>query len=283
MLLNALKVTNSRGSDLNLPLEDVSAGFQVRNIDGLDPVAATLVSSSFANMDGEQYHSSRRVARNIKLTLGLEPDYGLMDVKTLRDQLYNFFMPKTTAFLSFHLFDRFSEDILTNTLDLLIAARIETFESALFSSDPAVDISMMCFNPDFFDPNDVTFSGDSVSDLTESTLSYAGTVDTGGIFSLNVDRDLSEFTIYFKPADQTLMTIDLSYPLLADDVLSISSVPGSKYVTLTRGGVESSILYAQSPQSGWLELQPGDNTIRVYAEGDPIPYTFVYTNKYGGL
>lgn len=288
MLLNALKVTNSRGSILNLPLEDPSAGFVVRNIEGLGPVKATLVSTSFANMDGEQYHSSRREARNIVLTLGLEPDYAIQDVKDLRDQIYQFFMPKTQSTLAFHMFDRITQNIAEQTKDLTIDGRIESCDTSLFTKDPAVDISLMCYDPDFVDLTGVTVDGVSVSDLTPSIVTYDGTVETGVIFTLMVDRDVSEFTIYHRPPDGTLVTIDFSYPLVAGDVVRISSVSGSKYVTLTRGGVEMSILYAISPQSGWLELQPGDNSIRVYATDTatpyrPLAYTIDYTTKYGGL
>src|SRR5437868_144697 len=105
MLLKALAVTNSRGSVLSLPLEDPSEGYIVREIKGLDPVKATLVSSSFANNDGEQFHSARRESRNIVVTLDLEPDYAVRGVKELRDQLLNFFMPKTAADLAIHMYD----------------------------------------------------------------------------------------------------------------------------------------------------------------------------------
>lgn len=283
MLLSAVDVTNSRGSVLSLPLEDPSAGFVVRNIDGLEPVKATLVSSSFANLDGEQYHSSRREARDIKLTLGLEPDYATMSVKDLRDQLYSFFMPKTPATLTFKMFDKFTVDLFKQWLNVNIEGRIEDFVGPLFVQDPTIDISLRCFNPDFVDPTVVEFDGMTVSGLTESILTYDGNVDTGVVFSISPDRALTEFTIYLRSADQVLRTVYISYPLLAGDVLEISSVVGSKYVQLTRGGVQSSVLWAQSPQSAWVELQPGDNNIRVYASGAPIPYSIVYTNKYGGL
>lgn len=283
MLLNAINVTNSRGSVLSLPLEDISTGFVVKEVEGLDPVKATLVSSSFANMDGEQYHTSRREARNIKIKLGLEPDWAAEDVKNLRDQLYDFFMPKTKALLGFHMFDVHATNILEQTLDAQIEGRIESFDSAMFTDEPEVDISLMCFDPDFYNPTEVIFDGMSVSDLTETVLPYTGSVETGATFTLLVNRDLPAFTIYHRPADETLRTLDFSYPLLAGDVLQISSVFGSKFVKLTRAGVESSVLWAMSPQSSWLELQPGDNNIRVYAGGAPVPYTIGYLTKYGGL
>jgi hypothetical protein len=71
--------------------------------------------------------------------------------------------------------------------------------------------------------------------------------------------------------------------LVAGDVLSINTVTGSKGATLTRAGVESSVLYGISPQSSWLELMPGVNTIRVYATGAAIPLSIEYINRYGGL
>lgn len=283
MLLKSLNVTNAQGLVLSLPLEDSSSGYIVKEVTGLDPVKATLVSSSFANMDGEQYHSSRRDPRDVKIKLGLEPDWGTQAVKTLRDQLYSFFMPKTKIILGFHMFDKFAVSVFLDHLDVDIIGRIETFEGPLFTQDPEVNISVRCFNPDFYDPNLVIFEGMTVSDLTTSVLSYLGTVETGVTFTIRPDRDISEFTIYHQPPDNTLRTVDVSYPLLAGDVVVINSIVGSKGVKLTRAGVESSILYAQSPQSNWLELQPGDNKLRVYAEGAPIPFSVEYTNKYGGL
>lgn len=284
MLLNALEVVNSRGSSLNLPLQDSSGGFRVQKIEGLDPVKATLVSSSFANMDGEQYHSSRREPRNLKINLGLVPDYGVAAVKDLRDLLYQYMMPKSNPKFIFHMYDKFATDVFTEFLDIQIYGRVESFESDLFTDEPTVDISAMCFNPDFYDPTNVIFDGNTVSDtVTQALLSYAGTVDTGVVFTLRPDRAITDFTIYHTAPDGTLNTIYISYPLEAGDVVDISSVVGAKSLLLTRAGVQTSILYALSPQSGWLTLQPGDNNLRIYTEGAPIPYEIQYTNKYGGL
>ena len=283
MLLNTVEATNSRGSVLSLPLEDVSGGILVKDVTGLDPVKATLVSTSFANQDGEQYHSSRREARDIVLTLGLDPDWATADVKSIRDQLYNYFMPKTPISLKFKLFDKFSTNILTQWKDLTIEGRIESCEGPMFTAEPELNVSVRCFDPDFIDPNPVSVDGMTTSDLTEGVFTYDGTVDTGVVITLRPDRNISEFTIYHRPPDQSLRTTDLSYAILAGDVIEISSVSGSKYAKLTRAGVESSILYSLTPQSNWIELQPGDNYLRFYATGSPMPFTIEYTNRYGGI
>lgn len=283
MLLNRLDVTNRQGTVLELPLEDNSNGFSVKGIEGLDPVKATLVSSSFSNADGEQYHSSRREARDIKLSLGLDPDYGTISVKDLRDALSNYFMPKSKVTLGFHMFDKFAVSIFLGSLDLIIDGYVESFEAPLFVKDPTVDLIVRCFDPDFINPIPVIFDGSTVANLTETVLSYPGTVETGLIFTLMPDRAIDAFTIFHRPPDETLRMFDFSYPLLAGDVLKISTMVGSKSIKNTRVGVESSLLYAMSPQSNWLELQPGDNNLRVYAEGAPIPFSIEYTTRYGGL
>lgn len=272
-MLTTIEVRNNQGALLSLPLEDISNGLIVEDVEGLDPVKATIVSSSFALMDGVQYHSSRREARNIKLRLGLEPDYVLTTVRDLRNRLYNFFMPKTEVSLRFYV----------DGLTVNILGRVESFETPLFTKEPVVDISIICFDPDFIDLAPIKFSGMSTSASTETVVSYKGSVETGLQFALKVDRALTAFTFYHRPPDGTLRSLDFSASLVAGDVLTISTVSGAKGATLTRANTNSSLLYAISPQSNWIELMPGDNNIRVYAVGAGIPFDITYTNRYGGM
>lgn len=279
-MLTLLEITNRQGTLLTLPLDDDTNGIIVESIEGLNPVQATLVSSSFAQIDGAQYHSSRREARNIKIRLALDPDYITTSVRDLRQKLYDFFMPKTKVTLRFHLVE--GEGVL-DFLDVHIEGRIETFESPMFTNEPSVDISIMCFDPDFHDPTPVVFNGSTTAGSEEVILNYSGTVETGILFTLSPARAVSAFTIYHRPPDGKLRTLDFSAPLVASDILQISTIVGAKHVTLKRANVESSLLYAMSPQSHWLEIQPGENNLRVYAEGLAIPYSITYSNKYGGL
>jgi hypothetical protein len=273
-MLTMVEVRTAQGDLLNLPLADASSGLIVDSIEGLDPVKATIVSSSFANLDGAQYHSSRRETRNITLRIALEPDYVETSVQDLRHRLYSFFMPKSVANLRFIMSDGQMYDI---------TGRVESLETALFSKEPAVDISLLCFDPDFYDPVSLSVAGSTTSTVARITIDYEGSIETGILFTLNVNRTLSEFTIYHNPPDGSLVSLDFAGPLVAGDVLRISTVAGNKGVTLTHLGVETSMLYAISPQSKWIELLPGQNLIRVYATGAAIPYTIEYTDKYGGL
>jgi tail protein len=273
-MLTAVEVRSASGALLTLPLEDVSNGLYIDDIRGLDPVKATIVSSSFAAVDGSQYQSSRRETRNIVMTIGLEPDYATESVRDLRARLYEYMMPKSEVSLTF---------IHEDGLEVVISGRVESLETALFSEEPAVDISIICFDPDFIDLTEVEVEGETVDDATEITVNYAGTVESGIVFELAVDRTLTEFTIYHTPPGKPVRTLDFAGNLETGDLLTITTIAGNKSLILTRTATSSSVLYGMSPQSNWIELEKGANKIRVYALGDPIPYTITYTTRYGGL
>lgn len=275
-MLQLVEVRTRQGDLLSLPLEDDSSGFRVADIQGLDPVKANLVSSSFANMDGEEYQSSRREARNVKLQIELDPDPETGDtVYGLRKEIYKFFMPKSEVTFRFYMSDGLEVDIV---------GRVESCETAMFTQEPAVDISVMCFKPDFYELTPELVPGTTTAGEVPITIEYAGSIETGIQLTLLVDRSLPDFSVYHVPPNDETKTMDFdNYPLIAGDVLVISTVRGAKGATLTRAGVTTSVLFGISPQSNWIELQPGTNTIRVAAEGADIPLSIQYINKYGGL
>ncbi|QAY17142.1 minor tail protein [Streptomyces phage Madamato] len=274
-MLTRVEVRNNQGDLFKLVLEDPSSGFIVADIDGLGPVKATLVSSSFAGMDGEQYQSSRRDARNLKFKLELDPDPATDTVWSLRDKLYDFFMPKSQITLQF-----FREDGLV----VEIPGVVETCEPDHFAQEPTMDISIMCFKPDFYELASRTIDTLLTTDTTATYFDYEGTAETGVIFELTVDRAVDELTVYHRIPSGEIQTLTYdNAPLIAGDILTISTVSGDKRATLNRGGTISSVLYGISPQSKWIELQRGSNGIRMYATGAAIPVTMTYITRYGGL
>jgi hypothetical protein len=277
-MLYLVEVRNGHGDLLSLPLDDWSQGYSVKNIDGLDPVKASFTSSKIAQEDGEEFESSERDTRNVILKLGYETDYSSTSVRALRQYLYRFFMPDTAIEL------RFYDDDETV---VYINGHVESMDSPLFTDEPTATISIICFDPDFVDAEVVTISNNTTAitsgDTGNTLVNYTGTIKTGFIFALNLNRSLSEFTLYHQPPDDTLRQLDFIAPLSAGDVLTINTISGTKGATLTRAGSDSSLLYGVSPQSSWLTLLPGVNYIRAYALGSPIPFTLQYTNLYGGL
>ncbi|QGZ17232.1 minor tail protein [Arthrobacter phage Giantsbane] len=272
-MLYKVEIVNAHGETLVLPLGDYSNGYLVKPIDGLDPVKANIVSSGFANIDGEQHQSSRREARNILMKLGLK--MGMAgSVSSLRAQLMKFLMPKAKIRLTF-----FRED----GPDVYIDGVVETFNCPQFVKEPEATISIMCHQPDFIDPTIYEVAGVTTFDTLESELVYDGSVETGFEFRIFADRIVDQFVIYQRSYGETINEMLFAEPLIAGDVLTISTVAGNKHATLTRNGSDSSLLYGIPPDASWLNLFPGPNYIRVYAEGAAIPYTITYNSKVGGL
>jgi hypothetical protein len=273
-MLEKVEIRTDQGVLLTLVLEDISDGLILEDIEGLDPVKATLVTSSFANLDGVQYHTARREPRNMVFKLKLEPDYVSMSVRQLRSRLYNFFMPKSNVNMRF---------FMEGLPPVDISGRVETFAAPLFVKEPKATITLLCVNADFVDLTPVVVNGSTTSGAVQQTIAYPGTIETGFRFKLFPNRSLNEFTIFHQPADGSIRILEFMYPLVAGDVLDISTVSRAKGAWLTRGSTESSVLYGVSAFSDWINLFPGDNLIRVFAEGAAIPYSIEYTTKYGGL
>lgn len=279
-----MEARNSSGGLLTLQLGDTSSGFYVQEFTGLDPVKANIVSSSFANQDGAIFQSARRDTRNITIKIGLDPDPAVNTVRGLRQQLYNFFMPKSQVTMKFFVDD--TDDAVEDGYQII--GRVETMSSAMFSTSsgaPVVDISIICFDPDFIDPVTVTNSSLTSADTVSTHFPYVGTSPTGLVFTLNINRTVGEFTLYYMDPNSVVWSMDVVMPgnFIAGDVVTISTVPGNKYATLTRSGTQSSILYAVSPQSTWPQFAPGDNWLRVYATGASMPASVSYNTRFGGL
>lgn len=273
-MLTKIEARNVQGSLLTLLLGDASNGYILADVDGLGPVKAVIAQSSFATVDGTQFQGARREARNIKLQIELQSDYVTNTVRQLRTNLYNFFMPKSIVSLRLYLEDGLTVDI---------SGRVEDCSPAIFTKEPAVDISILCFDVDFIGLAPVEVSGTSVSTTVETPHVYSGSTEVGFEFTLHVDRTLTAFTIYHRRPDNVLQSLDIAANLIAGDLVKISTITGAKSVSLIRAGVTSSLLNGMSPQSSWLELLPGTNYFRVYALGAGLLYGFVYTPRYGGL
>lgn len=278
MSIDKVEVTNSRGDLLTLTLADISNGYIVEEITGLDPVKASIVSSNFATMDGQQYQASSRDVRNITIKLGYAPNYSIdQTIRDLRTQLYDYFMPDEEVSLAFYM-----EDGVTAS----IAGRVETCEAPLFSQEPQMDISILCMNPDFIGTDLVAIHDTfTTTDTSAHTINYTGTVRTGlTSIKFTAATSITDVSIYHTSPTGVLRTMLISAPLVLGDVVNICTIKGQKSITLTRSGVTSSLLWAVSPQSDWIQLERGSNQFYLNAsETTPSAVWVDYYNRYGGM
>lgn len=275
-MLSRIQAVSPTSDLLDFTLDDSDTGLLIQGEPGgLGPVKTNIVSSEFATIDGTQYQSDQRGERNITFQVGLEPDYTVDEEPAdLRDRLYDFFMPGSPVSLKFY--DTKKTPRYTNGI-------VESCDPGYFQEEPTVDISIICNDPDMYDVTIIQETGNTTTTTNSVPLQYDGTSKTGIVFKLNVNRTMNAFTIYHERPDGLLGIMDFAIDLQAGDVVEVSTVRGNKYARLTRLGSTSSILYAVSPSSNWIEFARGENQFRVYATGAAVPWSLEYTKKYGGL
>lgn len=272
-MLSKLDITNRRSMTLSLPMEENDSGYQVADIQGLDPVKANLVSTSYPNQNGEQFQGSNRPARDVKLIFDLQPD-GVQTFSSLRENLYKYLMPEQQVRLRFYKASGLIVDLI---------GVVENHSSPQFVEDPVVTIDVRCFQPDFLDPEVVIFEGNTVSGSTNTPIEYPGNLEASTILRLYPNRAVPDFAVYNTPEDGVVRQLNFTGDLIAGDELIISSIKNQKGITLKRSGISSSFLYGRTPQSAWIELFEGFNQFRVYTAGDPVPYELEYIVRYGGI
>lgn len=273
-MLDTFDVTAVDGRTMSFPIHDVSSGYAIEDIRGLDPAKASLVSSSFALLPGAKFQSSKREVRNIILTVKFMVSHSTFTVEDLRNKLYQYFMPESPVSLRF---------VNTSGLSVEIDGVVETFEAPLFTKEPAAEISIICHDPDLIESDETKISSVTTSTTTETLFDYEGTIPTGFRLALYVNRSITNFTLYHRTPSNQTYSLHLQRSLVAGDVVTINTVLGEKYARLASGLVLSSIVGSVSPQSTWSQFSYGENAVRVAVTGNPIPYDIFYTNRYGGL
>lgn len=273
-MLEWIQIWDYQDTTTTFPLRNSSSGVVVQNIEGLDPVKASLVSSTFAKKDGGFFQHARRETRNIVITFGLE-QVGVMAVREIRNNLYNLLMPKTKVRIRFRMTDGFSA---------YIDGYVESLESPMFSKEPSLILSLLCYDPDFVSPNYVNVEGLVRSTADEDTFFNPGTTESWLQFSIPIPRTLAGFTLRVKNPKSPQRFMTVTHDLVAGDIVTIGSSPGNKYLTLKRGGVSRSILYAMDPTSTWPTFSAGDNQVQIKVPaGGTFPYAIEYLPRYGGL
>lgn len=272
-MITSFEVQSPSGTSIGFEVSNVNNGYQVQDVEGLDPVRANIVTTSFSNMDGELYQASRREKRNIIITLGLVPDFVNRTVSQLRNALYSIMMPKSQVTLRFFRSDGSI---------LIISGRVETFDAPLFTDNPKATISILCFDPDFQSP-ETTLAMNSISDNTLQPIPYDGSVSSGIAIVLPVTRSIAGFTATLQRDGETPTSLIYDGGLLAGDLVTVSTIPGNKFAERIRAGESTSILAGISPYSNWLYLDRGSNNFGLKIAGAPIAYSIIFNTRFGGL
>ena len=295
-MIKTIKITNHLKESIELELTRPNkSGIYIQEITGLGPPTAHINTTEVATNDGSIFNSSRVTTRNIVLTLGFlfKPD-----IETVRQLSYKYFPIKKQVKLKITTDNRVGE----------VYGYVESNEPNIFSERQTTQISLICPDPFIYaeGTNTTIFSGVesafefpfSNKSLTEDliimgnmttgttkSIFYSGDSEIGVTIHIYASGLVSNITIY-DPITNRKMEIDVDRiqaitgsPIIEGDEITISSVRGNKYITLTRVGVEYNILNSLNRDVYWFQLFKGPNIFSYYAESGLSNINFIIENK----
>ena len=262
-MIDGLTIQPRYGEPLTFSLPAGNDGYLIKNIEGLGPVPVVLASSTQALMDGEVFQGSRREKRNIVLHIKLDQNYSASSIESRRNRLTALAAGGELEMV-FSLQDRPNVDIY---------GYVEDVDTAIFTDDPMVIMSIVCMNPNFRSvERQEVLGGLTTSQSIVSQINYEGTVPTGIVVEFDIPNSLSavvDLSLYAtgysnEPTGQ--VTIG---PIHGEGTVhqwQINSNPGEKRFWETRREV-SIMSYADFNNLVWPVLYPGPNNVSYQGTG----------------
>lgn len=302
-MIKSITVTNPKGESLVLDLfHPEKSGLIVKSITGLGPPKANINSTDLATADGALYSSARASTRNIVFNLAFMFAPTIEDV---RQKTYKYFPLKKKVTI----------EVQTDNRSLMTEGYVESNSPDIFSKEESAQISILCLDPFFYDPNptytqfatvtpnfEFPFSNESLEDDmiefgiinldTRSVLDYSGDVDTGVLITVHAIGSVSGTITIYNVETHESMKINLSKikTLIGrdygngDDIL-ISTVSGDKYVQVLHDGKYTNAIAAIEKLADWFTISVGKNIFNftVTSGTENLAMTFSYRNAYGGI
>ena len=302
-MIKSITVTNPKGESLVLDLfHPEKSGLIVKSITGLGPPKANINSTDLATADGALYSSARASTRNIVFNLAFMFAPTIEDV---RQKTYKYFPLKKKVTI----------EVQTDNRSLMTEGYVESNSPDIFSKEESAQISILCLDPVFYDPNptytqfatvtpnfEFPFSNESLEeDLiefglinldTRSVLDYSGDVDTGVLITVHAIGSVSGTLTIYNVETHENMKIDLTKVKTligrdygnGDDII-INTVSGDKYVQVLHDGKYTNAIAAIEKLADWFTISVGKNIFNftVTKGTENLAMTFSYRNAYGGI
>lgn len=247
----------------------------IQKIIGLNAADINLFIGEFAR-DGGYYQGRRVQPRNVVITLELNPDPAKNEtVSGLRDMLYKAFLdPHPTSDNLKILF--YDDEGRSRTIN----GYVEKFETDIFSVETLCQISIVCPDPYLRDNESTILSSDT--GWITVPFTYSGTSETG--FEIEIEITGNTPTLTLSNNGRTMV---FTHAFLVGDKIRINTNRGARSLTMTRGGVTTSILGKLSYNSTWLDLHSQANLLKVYGATEETIVAAVkeleYTTAYWGI
>ena len=243
-----LTLENESGEQVNL--STTANQYMTSKIEGLNPPAGTISTSSYAGMNGSYLNNAFIEKRNVVISFAMRG----IGIEKRRHQLYR--VVKPSRYISRDIFYAYYSGI-TGAFHFPFPESDAPFPLGVYS------------NSNLFS---ITNDGD----------------ETG--FTLRIEAlpsDIPQEVVAVTPTiyNENGEYLQIKGDILTGDVIMVTTKTGNKTVTLTRNGVDSNILNRLVSGSTWLTLKEGTNTFRVEAVRGvkKLRVTLMHRNSYLGV
>lgn len=253
---------------------------QITNIDGLDPVKASISLTDLALIDGATLTGSHIPSRNIVLTIRPNPDWSSWLPDTLRQLIFSYFMPKLGVRLVFT-----SDEVGEVKIDGIV----ESVVANPFTKDPEFIVSIICPDPFFEATEVVELDGSSIAleDFEDlyNTITYDGNVPVGFTVEVYYASGDSPEQIGIQSGQPEITSFWVHANVLSNFSFQMSSIPKRKYAqnVSTDTGQITNMLAGVRIGSKWPLLMPGENKFAVLKDAGIQTWILRYYNKFGGI
>jgi predicted phage tail component-like protein len=287
-----LILENQSGEQINMTT--TANQYMIAKIDGLNPPAGTVSTSTYAGMDGSYINNAFIEKRNIVISFQMRG----VDIEKRRHRLYKVVKPSQYIKIYYR----------TANIDVYTEGYVETCEVSNFDTLTSGQINIICPDPYWYSTSAVYAYYSQVTgafhfSFTESDAPFPlGAYSTTDNIIIQNDGDETGFTIQIEASSsETVPEIAAVTPtiynadtgeylqikgdILKGDIITITTKTGNKTVTLTRNGVDSNIINRLVSGSTWLCLREDKNTFHVQAVRGVknLKVTLMHRNAYLGV
>ena len=279
-----LILENETGQQIDL--SKTANRFMFSKIEGLNPTAGTISTSSYAGMDGSYLNNAFIEKRNVVIPFEMRG----LGIEKRRHELYKVVKPSRYIKIYYS----------TKNISVYAEGIVETCEMENFEMLTKGQISIVC--PDIYWYSTET----QIAEYSRITGAFhfvfpdndepfpIGKYNTQNIMTIVNDGDEVGFTLEISGGPAKNPTIynavtDEYMQILGEikegDIITITTKTGNKTVTLEREGVVTNIINRLVRGSTWLTLSTGENKFYVRAsEGlSKLKVRLIHRNAYLGV
>lgn len=279
-----LILENETGQQIDL--SQTANRFLFSKIEGLNPPAGTISTSSYAGMDGSYLNNAFIEKRNVVIPFEMRG----LGVEKRRHELYK--VVKPSRYIKIYY--------ITKNISVYAEGIVETCEMENFEQLTKGQISILC--PDIHWYSTETQIAEYSQILGVFHFIFPdddepfplGKYNTKNMMTVVNDGDDVGFTLEISGGPATNPTLynaetdeymQIQGEILEGDKITITTKTGNKTVTLEREGVVTNIINRLVSGSTWLILRTGENKFYLRASGgiSNLKVRLIHRNAYLGV